>query len=74
METQDSETSTIELLLKGFELMFWKKKMVPVERVAAFVKRVGSLALGLGVEGCLGVLCMVRSLIIVGVLFAVCCV
>ncbi|KAJ3028543.1 hypothetical protein HDV00_010180 [Rhizophlyctis rosea] len=68
VEGEDKSTSTIELLLKGFELMFWKKKQVPVERVAAFVKRVGMVGVGLGSEGALGVLCMIRSLFIVSII------
>ncbi|KNC96974.1 uncharacterized protein SPPG_09502 [Spizellomyces punctatus DAOM BR117] len=56
--------SEIELALQGFELLFYKKRQVPAERVAAFVKRLAIVALHLPANAVLACLAIIRSLII----------
>ncbi|KAJ3174945.1 Nucleolar complex protein 3 [Geranomyces variabilis] len=56
--------SEIELALQGFELLFYKKRAVPVERVAAFVKRLATVALHLPPHAVLACLSIIRSLVI----------
>ncbi|KAJ3022733.1 Nucleolar complex protein 3 [Thoreauomyces humboldtii] len=56
--------SEIELALQGFELLFYKKRSVPAERAAAFVKRMASIALHLPPHAVLACLSIIRSLII----------
>ncbi|KAJ3285481.1 Nucleolar complex protein 3 [Borealophlyctis nickersoniae] len=56
--------SEIELALHGFELLFYRKKQVPAERVAAFVKRLATCALHLPANAVLACLAVVRTLII----------
>ncbi|KAI8825104.1 CBF/Mak21 family-domain-containing protein [Fimicolochytrium jonesii] len=62
METRSG--SEIELALQGFELLFYKKRAVPVERVAAFVKRLATIGLHLPAHATLACLAIIRSLII----------
>ncbi|TPX57465.1 hypothetical protein PhCBS80983_g03803 [Powellomyces hirtus] len=64
MHLESRSGSEIELALQGFELLFYKKRAVPVERVAAFVKRMASLALHLPPHAVLACLSIIRSLII----------
>ncbi|RKO87098.1 CBF/Mak21 family-domain-containing protein [Blyttiomyces helicus] len=61
---QGRSKSEIELALVGFDLMFYRKKQVPVERVAAFVKRFAIVSLHLPANAALACLAMIRSLII----------
>ena len=56
--------SEMELLLFGFELMFYRKKQVPLERVTAFVKRLSTMAMFVSPNAVLACLSMIRSLLI----------
>jgi nucleolar complex protein 3 len=56
--------SDIHLLLQGFELVFFKKKQLPIQRVAAFVKRLATISLQLSSNALLACLAMIRSLMI----------
>ncbi|KAI9101743.1 CBF/Mak21 family-domain-containing protein [Phlyctochytrium arcticum] len=56
--------SEIELALQGFELLFYKNRQIPVERVAAFVKRLAIVSLHLPAHATLACLAMIRSLIV----------
>ncbi|KAJ3089734.1 Nucleolar complex protein 3, partial [Quaeritorhiza haematococci] len=61
MESEHSKTC-LELVLHGFELLLCKKKQVPVERAAAFAKRLAAVSLHLPSNAALACLCMLRSL------------
>ncbi|TPX66830.1 hypothetical protein SpCBS45565_g04211 [Spizellomyces sp. 'palustris'] len=61
---ENKSGSEIELALHGFELLFYKKRQVPAERVAAFVKRLAIAALHLPANAVLACLAIIRSLII----------
>lgn len=54
----------IELLLQGLELMFFRKKQIPLARVTAFVKRVAVMSLSMAPSGILACLAMIRSLMV----------
>ena len=54
----------MELLLKALELMFYKKKHIPIERVAAFTKRLAYMSLYLSSNETIGSLAMIKSLFI----------
>ena len=56
--------SEIELLLQGLELMFFRKKQIPLARVTAFVKRVAVMSLSMAPSGILACLAMIRSLMV----------
>ncbi|KAI9009804.1 nucleolar complex-associated protein-domain-containing protein, partial [Gaertneriomyces semiglobifer] len=63
-EARRRSGSELELALKGFELLFYKSRMIPVERVASFAKRLATVALHISANGALACLAMIRSLII----------
>jgi hypothetical protein len=56
--------SEIELLLQGLDLMFFRKKQIPLARVTAFVKRVAIMSLCMSPSGILACLAMIRSLMV----------
>ncbi|TPX44216.1 hypothetical protein SeLEV6574_g04632 [Synchytrium endobioticum] len=60
----DARKDLVLLLLTGLELMLLKKKQVPIDRVAAFAKRVASLSTQLPSHGTMACLGILRSLLI----------
>ncbi|GFQ86841.1 nucleolar complex protein 3 homolog [Trichonephila clavata] len=53
-----------ELVLKSLEFnILRKKKKIPLNRILAFIKRVGTVSLQTPIHGTLGLLCSLRSLI-----------
>lgn len=58
------KNSELDLLLKGFELMFRHKKSMPLERVAAFVKRLATASLCMPRNGILASLSIIKSLMV----------
>jgi nucleolar complex protein 3 len=56
--------SDIHILLQGFELVFYRKKQLPIQRVAAFAKRLATISLQLAPNALLACLAMIRSLLI----------
>ena len=56
--------SELGLLLQGFELMFNRKKSMPLERIAAFVKRLATSSLYMSSNGTLASLSIIKSLMI----------
>ncbi|KAJ3148971.1 Nucleolar complex protein 3 [Irineochytrium annulatum] len=51
----------IELALMGFDILFGRKKQVPIARTAAFVKRLATVALQLPVHAILACLSILRA-------------
>lgn len=45
--TTDGADSEAELLLRGLEMMFLRKRQIPIDRLAAFVKRFALVALNM---------------------------
>ncbi|KAI9473913.1 MAG: CBF/Mak21 family-domain-containing protein [Benjaminiella poitrasii] len=63
-EKPDSQKETeSEMLLKGLELMFLKKRQVPVNRLAAFIKRFALVALHMPNKTVLQCLALVNRLV-----------
>jgi nucleolar complex protein 3 len=56
--------SEIDLLILGFELMFYRRKHVPKDRICSFVKRLSTMALVMPTNSLLACLSMLRSLLI----------
>ncbi len=60
-----TQTNTeMTLLIQGFELYFYQKKQIPLDRVAAFVKRLSTLSLSLSTPSLLACLSLLKSLFI----------
>ena len=55
--------SESEMLTRGLELMFLKKRQVPVDRMAAFIKRFSVVALNMPTKTVMNCLQLVRRLI-----------
>lgn len=59
-----SKKSELELLLHGFQLLFHRKKSMPLERVAAFVKRLATASLSMPKNAILASLSIIKSLMV----------
>lgn len=58
------DRTEMELVLLGFELLFMRRKQMPLDRVASFMKRLVMVSLQLEVNEMLACLAMVRALLV----------